>query len=119
MSMMPLALVAAWPCCLHIDSRRDGEPGRRARVALGASLIAIALAYCAFLARVFTDSGVLLAPDKSADRAAIVATERNPLLMPLAGTAALGFPALLLIVGWRTVAQARRDRTTASESRRR
>ena len=119
MSMMPLALVVAWLCCLHIASRRDGEPGRRARVAMGASLIAIALAYCAFLARVFMDSGVLLAPDKSADRTAIIATEGDPLLMLLAGAAALAFPALLLIVGWRTVAQARRDRTAAGESRRR
>jgi len=39
--------------------------------------------------------------------------------MALAGAAALALPALLLIVGRRTVAQARRDRATAGGSRHR
>jgi len=44
MPMVLLTPIAVWLCCLRIASRREGEPGRRARVAMGASLIAIALA---------------------------------------------------------------------------
>lgn len=107
MQIMLLLALLAWLCCLHIASRRAGDAGRRARIAMGSSLIAIALGYCAFLAVIFAESGALLFADKSADGVQSVATEGDPWLTLLAGSAALAFPALLIVVGWRQIRKSR------------